>query len=283
VHDLGGRDGMGPVRGASRTSPCTTRRGRAECRAWRSRRWVLRGPGRPPSVTPSSACTRTLFRGVVLRAMAHVGGDAPRRARRRHPGRAGCRARGRVRAGGAAAGAAPSRAGTGPHGSAFTLGDRVRVRNRHPLGHTTLSRLRPRSRRRDRALRRPRATSTTWKLTRMASAWNLCIACAFEGRELWGDDAESSTSVCVDLFETISSPHERAPQRSESAAPEIQPDLSLTATIEDGGPVSDAHTAHMTPVAERVAALERVLKAKGLVDRRGHRQQSSRCSARWDR
>ena len=29
--------------------------------------------------------------------------------------------------------------------------------------------------------------------------------------------------------------------------------------------MSDAHTAHMTPVAERVAALERVLKAKGLV------------------
>ena len=29
--------------------------------------------------------------------------------------------------------------------------------------------------------------------------------------------------------------------------------------------MSDAHTTHLTPVAERVAALERVLKAKGLV------------------
>jgi len=87
----------------------------------------------------------------------------------------------------------------------FTLGDRVRVRNRHPLGHTRCPGY---------------VRGHVGEIVRYDGPCNFddveahsdgkrveplyCVR--FEGRELWGDDAESSTSVCVDLFEDYLEP-----------------------------------------------------------------------------
>jgi nitrile hydratase beta subunit len=87
----------------------------------------------------------------------------------------------------------------------FALGDRVRVRNRHPLGHTRCPGY---------------VRGHAGEVVRYDGPCNFddveahsdgkrveplyCVR--FEGRELWGDDAEQHTTVCVDLFEDYLEP-----------------------------------------------------------------------------
>jgi nitrile hydratase len=103
----------------------------------------------------------------------------------------------------------PALARTGPPGARrdvdtaarFALGDTVRTRNSHPEGHTRLPRY---------------ARGRRGTVVRVHPAWvfpdtnahgrgeepQYVYAVRFEGRELWGEDAEAATAVHVDVFES---------------------------------------------------------------------------------
>ncbi|HEX2851414.1 MAG TPA: SH3-like domain-containing protein, partial [Acidimicrobiales bacterium] len=82
----------------------------------------------------------------------------------------------------------------------FRVGDRVRVRERHPFGHTRCPRY---------------VRGHAGVVTRVEGAFPVpeievhagelvsepTYGVRFDGRELWGDAAEAATSVHVDLYE----------------------------------------------------------------------------------
>jgi len=119
------------------------------------------------------------------------------------PGRAGCRARGEFALAGRC-GCGPSRAGTGPHGSAVHPRRRVRVRNRHPLGHTRCPGY---------------VRGHVGEIVRYDGPCNFDdveahsdgkrvepLYCVRSRAASYGRRCESSTSVCVDLFEDYLEP-----------------------------------------------------------------------------
>jgi nitrile hydratase len=82
----------------------------------------------------------------------------------------------------------------------FKVGDRVVTRNMHPHGHTRLPRY---------ARARHGVVRKVYGPFRLPDAnahgdhhaWQPCYAVEFAARELWGDDANPSDRVCIDLWE----------------------------------------------------------------------------------
>jgi nitrile hydratase len=78
----------------------------------------------------------------------------------------------------------------------------VRTRNLHPPGHTRLAGY-VRTRRGVVAIVHPGAWVLPDSNAHERGEQPEPVYCVrFEARELWGDDAEASTSVCIDLFES---------------------------------------------------------------------------------
>jgi nitrile hydratase subunit beta len=82
----------------------------------------------------------------------------------------------------------------------FRSGDRVRVRDRRPFGHTRCPRyVRGRSGRVERAL--PPAPVPEIEAHRREVVEEPVYTVRFEGADLWGEAAEAGTAVHVDLYE----------------------------------------------------------------------------------
>lgn len=95
---------------------------------------------------------------------------------------------------------APRRAGPDATEPNFRVGDAVRARNLHPLGHTRCPGYVVGHRG---VVVRCDGPSNFDDVEAHTDGKRLepLYAVRFEGTELWGDDAEPGTSVCVDLFE----------------------------------------------------------------------------------
>lgn len=91
----------------------------------------------------------------------------------------------------------------------YRRGDRVRARNLHPAGHTRLPRY-VRGKRGRVALVHPAFVFPDTHAHGRGEQPQYVYNVRFDGRELWGDDAEPGTSVGVDLFESYLQAEERA-------------------------------------------------------------------------
>lgn len=82
----------------------------------------------------------------------------------------------------------------------FQPGDRVVTRNMHPHGHTRLPRY---ARGRRGVIRKVYGPFRLPDANAHGDhhAWQPCYAVEFAARELWGDDANPSDRVCIDLWE----------------------------------------------------------------------------------
>jgi nitrile hydratase beta subunit len=97
-----------------------------------------------------------------------------------------------------------------PAAPRFAVGDRVRTRNRHPAGHTRVPRY---ARGRCGVVERlhgahvfaeTHAVSPPWAAFDEAAQWLYTVR--FDGRELWGDDAEPGLRLSIDAWESTLEP-----------------------------------------------------------------------------
>ena len=83
----------------------------------------------------------------------------------------------------------------------FRPGDRVRTRNRHPKGHTRMPLYARDKRGVVRTVNGPFLLPDV-NAYEPAAPWEACYAVEFAASELWGESANPADAVCVDLWES---------------------------------------------------------------------------------